>query len=429
MGDHLSAYHDALAFLFARTTGKSKFGLERTEAFLRVLGDPHRRVRAFHVAGTNGKGSVCASIEALLRARALRVGKYTSPHLVDFRERIVTDGVAVSEDWVVEFIRRWTPTVESIGATFFEATTAMAFAWFAEAGADVTVVETGLGGRLDSTNVVRPVVAGVTSIGIDHVEYLGDTLEAIAAEKAGIFKPGAPAASGEPAPEVDALLRRLAHERGASRVASVWRDAPPRDVEVSAGGTSFTLDLDGVPCRFRTPLLGEHQASNAALALLMVREAGAPFWGGPAEGASALAQVRLPGRFQRVGRYIFDVEHNPDGARVFAQTVARVTPPAPVVALLCVLADKDWRGIMEALAPVVSRFFLTEAPTAPASRAWSLPAAAEYARSRGWPATALRNFDESLASAGAEGETVLITGSFHTVGDAMSRLQVDPLAG
>jgi dihydrofolate synthase / folylpolyglutamate synthase len=429
VGDHLSAYHDALAFLFARTTGKSKFGLERTEALLRVLGDPHRQVQAFHVAGTNGKGSVCATLDTLLRARGLRVGRYTSPHLVDFRERIVTDGVAVSEPYVVDFIERWTPTVEAIGATFFEATTAMAFAWFAESGADVTVVETGLGGRLDSTNVVRPVVAAVTSIGIDHVEYLGDTLEAIAAEKAGIFKPGVPAATGEPSFIVDDLLRRLALDRGASRLASVWRDAPPRDVEVSAGGTSFTLDLDGEARPLLTPLLGEHQASNAALALLMLREAGGAFWGGWAESASALTQVRLPGRFQRVGPYIFDVAHNPDGARVFAQTVARVTPPAPVVALLCVLVDKDWRGMMEALAPVVSHFFLTEAPTAPASRAWSLSAAAEYARSRGWPATALHDFDEALALASGAGRTVLITGSFHTVGDAMSRLQVDPLAG
>jgi dihydrofolate synthase/folylpolyglutamate synthase len=229
--------------------------------------------------------------------------------------------------------------------------------------------------------------------------------------------------------EIDELLRRLALGRGASRVASVWRDAPPRDVEVGAGGTAFTLDVDGEPCRFRTPLLGEHQASNAALALLMVREAGGSFWGGAVESAAALAQVRLPGRFQRVGRFIFDVAHNPDGARVFAQTVARVTPEAPVVALLCVLADKDWRGMMQALAPVVSHFFLTEAPTAPASRAWSLGVAAEYARSRGWPATAVRDFDGALSAAATAGGTVLITGSFHTVGDAMSRLQVDPLAG
>jgi dihydrofolate synthase/folylpolyglutamate synthase len=223
LSGHRSRYQDALQYLFARTTGKSKFGLERTRALLAALGNPQDGLRTLHVAGTNGKGSVCATLDALLRARGLRTAKYTSPHLVDFTERFVIDGAAVDARYVVEFIERWTPEVERLGATFFEATTAMAFHYFAESGVDVAVVETGLGGRLDSTNVVRPLVAGVTSIGIDHVEYLGDTREAIAAEKAGIFKAGVPAASGEPDPAIDALLATLARDRGASRMASVWR--------------------------------------------------------------------------------------------------------------------------------------------------------------------------------------------------------------
>jgi dihydrofolate synthase/folylpolyglutamate synthase len=272
-------------------------------------------------------------------------------------------------------------------------------------------------------------IAGVTSIAIDHVEYLGETREQIAAEKAGIFKPGVPAATGERLESIDRLLERLALSHGASRVVSVWRDAPPRDVEVDAMGTRFALDIDGEPRHLRTPLAGEHQASNATLALLMLREVGGDYWGGWSASAAALEQVRLPGRFHREGRFIFDVAHNPDGARVFTQTVAFVRPAAPVVALLCVLDDKDWRGIMEALAPVVTRFVLTDAPTAPASRAWSLATAADYARERGWAATAEHDFDAALLLAIAEGSTVLITGSFHTVGDAMSRLQVDPLAG
>ena len=180
MGDDLSVapgpYQEALQYLFARTTGKSKFGLERTRALLAALGNPQDRIPCFHVAGTNGKGSVCATLEALLRARGLRTAKYTSPHLVDFRERFVIDGVAVDPAYIVDFITTRTAAAERI-----EATTAMAFQYFAESGVDVAVIETGLGGRLDSTNVVRPLVAGVTSIGIDHVEYLGDTREAIAA--------------------------------------------------------------------------------------------------------------------------------------------------------------------------------------------------------------------------------------------------------
>ena len=429
MGDDLSRYRDALQYLFARTTGKSKFGLERTRALLAAMGDPHLALRTFHVAGTNGKGSVCATLEALLRERGLRTGKYTSPHLVEFTERFVVDGVAVSETYVADFIERWLPAVERIGATFFEATTAMAFQYFAESGVDVAVIETGLGGRLDSTNVVRPLVAGVTSIGIDHVEYLGDTREAIAAEKAGIFKAGVPAASGESDPAIDALLASLAAEHGASGMVSVWRDAPPRAIDVGATGTSFLLDIDGARRTLHTPLAGAHQASNAALALLMLRAAGSPLWGGWEAATRGLERVRLPGRFHIAPPYIFDVAHNPAGAAVLAGTLAHIATDSPVVAVLCVLDDKDWRGVMEALAPVVSHFVLTEAPTAPQSRAWRLDEAESFARLRGWSASAVPDFDRALQEGRARGATVLVTGSFHTVGDAMARLQVDPLAG
>ncbi|MCC6927534.1 MAG: bifunctional folylpolyglutamate synthase/dihydrofolate synthase [Gemmatimonadaceae bacterium] len=433
MGDDLSGssgrYQEALQYLFARTTGKSKFGLERTRALLAALGNPQERLPCFHVAGTNGKGSVCATLEALLRARGLRTAKYTSPHLVDFRERFVIDGVAVDPAYIVDFITTRTAEVERIGATFFEATTAMAFHYFAESLVDVAIIETGLGGRLDSTNVVRPLVAGVTSIGIDHVEYLGDTREAIAVEKAGIFKPGVVAASGEPDAVIDALLLQLAREHGASRAVSVWRDAPPHNVTVGATGTTFDLEVDGGRRRLHTPLAGAHQASNAALALLMLRAAGAPYWGGWEGAAAALDRVRLPGRFHMAPPYIFDVAHNPDGAAVLASTLRHVAPAAPVAALLCVLEDKDWRGVMSTLAPVVSHFVLTDAPTAPRSRSWCLGDAEAYALAHGWSATAEHDFDRALALARSRGATVLVTGSFHTVGDAMARLQVDPLAG
>ena len=194
----LSDYRTALDFLYARTTGAFKFGLDRTRALLAEMGDPHLAIPTLHIAGTNGKGSAVATAEALLAGKGLRVARYTSPHLVDFRERIVVGRVAIPEAEVVEFIDRWTPTIERIEASFFEATTAMAFLHFATEHADVALVETGLGGRLDATNVVRPRAAGVTSIGFDHMEYLGTTLQAIAREKAGIFKRDAPAVIGEP---------------------------------------------------------------------------------------------------------------------------------------------------------------------------------------------------------------------------------------
>ena len=429
LSDHIRDYRAALDYLFARTTGKSKLGLERTAALLREMGDPHQRLRSLHVAGTNGKGSVCATLDTVLRAKGLKVGKYTSPHLVDFRERFLVNGRPVDEAFVVDFIERWTPAVERIGATFFEATTAMAFELFARERVDAAVIETGLGGRLDSTNVVRPVAAGVTSIGIDHVEYLGETREEIAAEKAGIFKRGVPAVIGERDEAIRALLARLATDHGATPVLDVVVDARPSDVEITPEGTRFTLTVGAERGAVTTGLAGAHQASNAALALLMLNSAGGSFATTLAEACTSLPSVRLPGRFHRVGPFIFDVAHNPDGAAVFAATVRAVAPPHPRAVVLCVLADKDWRGVMRALSGVVDLFVLTDAPTAPTSRAWDRTTAAAFARDCGWPAVAFSDFDHALTHATEVAETVLVTGSFHTVGDAMSRLNVDPVDG
>jgi dihydrofolate synthase/folylpolyglutamate synthase len=427
--DRRSRYRAALDYLFDRTTGKSKLGLERTAALLRELGNPHERLRSLHVAGTNGKGSVCATLETVLRAKGLRVGKYTSPHLVDFRERFLVDGRRVDEDFVVDFIDRWTPTVERIGATFFEATTAMAFDLFARENVDVAVIETGLGGRLDSTNVVRPLAAGVTSIGIDHVEYLGETREEIAGEKAGIFKPGIPAVIGERDDRIRALLADMARERGATPILDVVADASPSDVAVRGDGTTFTVTVEGERGEVRTGLAGAHQASNASLALLMANAAGGSLTTKLDEARAALPRVRLPGRFHRVDQLIFDVAHNPDGAGVLAATVAAVDPPGPISVVLCVLGDKDWRGVMGALARVVHVFVLTDAPTAPTSRAWDREAAVAHALAQGWAAISEPDFDRAIERATSAARTVLITGSFHTVGDAMVRLNVDPVDG
>ena len=430
------SYRAALDFLFARTTGQWKLGLERVEAFLGELGDPHRRLRALHVAGTNGKGSVCASLETVLRARGLKVGKYTSPHLVDFRERFVIDGQAVPEEAIVAFLEQWTPAVERLGATFFEATTAMAFELFANADVDVAVIETGLGGRLDASNVITPLVAGVTGIAIDHTEWLGTTREAIAPEKAGIYKPGVPAVVGEWDESIRALLSSEARRRGATPVRLVAEEGWASGVRVTAQGTSFrweplagALSGPSEALDVTTGLPGRHQATNAMMALTMLDAIPGPLRVTPAEALPALARVQLPGRFSRHGHWIFDVAHNPDGAAVAAETLRAVAPTAPVVALVSVLGDKDWRGILRALSGAVDRFILTNAPTAPLSRAWIASEALAFAAGEGWKAELVPDFDEALRLAPSRGATVLVTGSFHTVGDAMSRLQVSPTDG
>lgn len=424
----MTDFQKALDFLFARTTGGFKFGLERTVALLEHLGNPQRRYPSFHIAGTNGKGSSVATINALLTARGMRVATYTSPHLVDFRERMMVGGIPIPAADVVAFIETHTPFVEEIGASFFEATTAMAFDYFARAGAEIAVIEAGLGGRLDSTNVLDPLVAGVTSIGLDHTEYLGSTLEEIAGEKAGIFKPGRPAVIGERDPGIRALLAERAHAAGASQVRIASDEIRLDAVDVSTDGTECRIAWRGEQAVLRTPLAGQHQASNLAFALLMLDAAGDAYATTLEMASRDLVRVRIPGRFEQYGRFIFDVAHNPAGSEVVVRTTEAVQPPGPITVVLCVLRDKDWREMMATLSRVASRFILTMAPTAPASRAWDLDEAEAFARERGYAAEKMADFNAALERAREGHGTVLVTGSFHTVGDAMARLQLSPLA-
>jgi dihydrofolate synthase/folylpolyglutamate synthase len=426
--DLLRSYGAAIEALFARTTSGIKPGLERTEALLAGMGSPHRELTAVHVAGTNGKGSVVATAEALLRWRGLKVGRYTSPHLVDFRERITVDGSPITEEAVLEFLEKQIPAAEKMGATFFELTTALAFEWFVRQNVDIAVIETGLGGRLDSTNVLAPRVATVTSIGLDHTELLGDSLEAIAREKAGIFKPGVPAVIGERTPPIRSLLAECARESGAQPVIMIDDAYGIDNVEISLRGTAFTLRRAGHSDHIVTPLIGAHQARNTVIAIATIAALGERYLPMSGEITSAIAGVFLPGRFQRRGKIIFDVAHNPEGAHTIADTVRALNPPAPRTALVAVLADKDWRGIIRELAPVVDRFIFTNAPSAPMERRWDPARAQRYADSEGFNADLEPDLDVALARGEGQSETLVVTGSFHTVGDAMSRLQVSPFA-
>lgn len=423
-----TAYRNALDALFLRTGSAWNLGLGRVAGFLERLGNPQLTYPVFHVAGTNGKGSTVATLEAILRGAGLRVGRYTSPHLVDFRERIIVDRVPMAPGDIVSFLREWDPEAAKLGTSFFEVTTSMALWYFALQRVDVALVEVGMGGRLDATNLVQPLAAAVTQIGFDHVEYLGKTLKEIAGEKGGIFKKGAAAIIGDGRLETRSVLTELAERAGASKILRVDRDFNVSDVSVSATGTSFTHEFGSVRERLHTALTGSFQANNTAVALAMLRAAGGA-WAKAAENANEyLENAFIAGRFHRVAPYIFDVAHNPDGAATVASNIERLEVDRPIVAVVSVLGDKDWRGILSALAPVVDEFVLTNAPTAPTSRAWNLDDAFAWATAQEFDAKMDPQFDSALAYASAAGATVLITGSFHTVGDAMERLQVDPLA-
>jgi dihydrofolate synthase / folylpolyglutamate synthase len=422
---------DPAAWLFARTTGGIRWGLERTEELLAGVDDPHRRFRALHIGGTNGKGSVSALCESALRAAhpGRTIGLYTSPHLVSFTERIRIDGRPVDAALFARAEARLRPAIERTGATFFEATTALAFLCFAEAGVDLAVVEVGLGGRLDSTNVITPLATAVTNVARDHVEYLGESLEGIAQEKAGIFKPGVPAVIGESEPALLDVLRGRAEEIGAPLVVL---DAVTRvsDVEVSLDGTRFRLDSErwGL-CEVRIPLVGAHQARNAALAAELIGvlpDDVRPPWDAIEAG---FADVRWPGRMQvvrqRGGTWIFDVAHNPAGVAALADALDGLDLPRPLVLVAAILSDKEWDEMLPPLLARADAAILTIAPTAPESRRWdpehvaqSLDAKIPIRVIPDLPSALMRA--ETLAPYG----TVLVTGSVHTVGDALEEMGI-----
>ncbi|HET6229126.1 MAG TPA: folylpolyglutamate synthase/dihydrofolate synthase family protein [Longimicrobiaceae bacterium] len=421
------------AWLFARPTGGIRWGLERTEELLAGAGDPHRRFRALHVAGTNGKGSVSTLCESVLRAAdaGRTTGLYTSPHLVSFSERIRINGRPVDRELLLACEARLRRAIESSGATFFEATTAIAFLCFAEAGVDVAVVEVGLGGRLDSTNVLSPVATAVTNIGREHTEYLGETLEEIAGEKAGIFKPGVPAVVGETEAGPLGVIRRRAEEVGAPLV-ELDRVARISDVRVSVDGTRFSFDSDRWGVReMRIPLIGAHQARNAALAaelLGVLPDDLRPSWDAVEAGFSS---VRWPGRMQveRIGgqTWIFDVAHNPAGVATLVRALASLDLPKPIVLLAGILSDKEWGDMLPPLLSRVDAAILTIPPTAPDERRWDPQLAAALVETP--PNVAVRVIPDFAAAVQrattlAPYGTVLVTGSVHTVGDAMAELGI-----
>lgn len=408
------------------------WGLERTERALEALGRPHSAYPVLHVGGTNGKGSVATTLAAVLNESGLRAGCFTSPHLCSFRERLVVAGQALSEETILERAGEIRDVVLQFGLTFFEAVTVLGFHAFAREGVDVAVMEVGLGGRLDATNVVTPLVSAVTNVDMDHAEYLGDTLPLIAREKAGIVKTGVPFLTAERDPELLQIFRDIAEERGAP----FWGVDPltdVRDAEIAADHTAFTLHTRAWgELRLRTPLVGRHQAGNAALAVRILEHLPDDLRP-PAEAVvRGVAGVIHPGRDQIEvrpdGTWLFDVAHNTAGIHSLVDTLERLTLPEPVVAVVGVLGDKDWATMLPPLLTRAAAAVLTQPPSAPPERRWD-PGAAALAVGRPCPLSVDEDFVEALAWARREAGqgTVVVTGSCHTVGSALSLLGLQPL--
>lgn len=398
-------YREAIDWLFGTQWFGIKLGLEGPRRLLRqYLAFPAHGVTVIHVAGTNGKGSTCAMIDAVARACGRRTGLFTSPHLIDFRERIRVNGVEIPEDAVAAGLTDLRDLCATLDPhpTFFEISLALAMRWFRERGCEVIVLETGMGGRFDATTAVPADVCAITPIGMDHTQYLGDTLEAIAAEKAGVFLPGKPAVSSPQAPAARGVLEQAANE---TRTPLSWIEEP----------------LLGYPLALRGP----HQAWNAALAVAALDLAKIPLsydcirYG--------LERTSWPGRFEifppsasgREVEIILDGAHNPHAAVTLAETWQAVYPNRKAALVFSAVAAKDIAGILALLAPLASSIQLCPVATpravTTAELAASLPEDAP-------PFAEFPDFRSALDAACATGDPVLVAGSLFLVGEARAYL-------
>ena len=381
--------------LAARRRFGMKPGLDAIRGISAALGDPQKSFKAIHVAGTNGKGAVCAMLDAALRASGLRVGRYTSPHLVKLNERFFLDGAPIGDDALsaaAEKVAKIAPD----DLTFFEALTAVAFLVYADAKVDYAVLETGLGGRLDATNVCVPDLCVITRIGLDHCDWLGDTVEKIASEKAGIIKPHVPVVLGENLPEVRAVVEARAKEVGAP-----FFYAP--DVASAAD----------VPRDFS--LAGTFNRENAVTALAAMKVLGKG-------DASGFANVVWPGRFQRVENFIIDGAHNPPAAHALAEALRELHLSEPLALIAGFCGDKDVGEVLSILAPFVKKGYAVRTNN---PRSLSAEETAEKMRAAGIDAVAAPSLAAAIGAA-SSAPRALICGSLFLAGEALVELGAYP---
>ncbi|NLN71967.1 MAG: bifunctional folylpolyglutamate synthase/dihydrofolate synthase [Thermoplasmatales archaeon] len=394
-----------------------KLGLRNTGELLSALGDPQNDFRSIHVAGTDGKGSVAAITASILRKAGIRTGLYTSPHLESFNERICADGIRISDGELADHVSVIRPKVEEMASrglicTFFEVTTVIAFLHFREVGVEYAVIEVGMGGRDDATNVITPDVSVITNISLEHTEYLGDTTESIAAEKAGIIKEGVPVVTQCGGPPLEVIRARAAESGSDVTVVSA-----PEIVSLEQTGTVFMYEGE----RYTVSLAGRHQALNAVTAMEAVRLLG----DGRINDAviPGLRDVVWPARLQKLpGRpIVLDVTHTVSGARDLADDISEIY--GRVTLVIGVLSDKNLRGIAENLAPVVNRAVITS----PDSDRAMLPDAemariSEYIQDAETAPTIGDAIKRALEIRGED--TVLITGSHFMIGEAVRWLEI-----
>jgi len=348
LGRQMSPYQEVIDYIFSLTVSGVKLELSRVEAFMAELGNPFEAFPSIHVAGTNGKGSTSAMLASVLEATGLKVGLFTSPHLLRPNERIKINGEEIPDESIIDLVTQWKSQIATHGITFFEVLTALAFCYFREHSVDIAVIETGLGGRLDATNVINPILSVITSVDMDHMNILGDTLDLIAREKAGIIKPGVPVVLAENLQIVHEVIRDRANLMSSDFIYT------PDECEVTQQEIRFPRQL--LTCRsgqneyvIDSPLLGNHQSQNVALVLTALRYL--PFEVSAPAILAGLGMVNWPGRMQVVQMeppVVYDVAHNPAGVRQLLQSL-QYAGFGEAVLLVGLNQRKDTAGIIECM--------------------------------------------------------------------------------
>jgi dihydrofolate synthase/folylpolyglutamate synthase len=418
--DFASAERYLLGTISEAVSPRLPYRLERMREFLRELGDPHERYPIVHVGGTSGKGSTSTMIAAALQAAGRRVGLHTKPHLRSMTERARIDMVPIGEERFAALLTSMMPAIERIAMrhgrpTYYETLLALAFAHFAQECVDVAVIEVGLGGRLDGTNVVHPLVAAITSVGYDHMDVLGSTLEAIAAEKAGIAKRGVPLVVAVDDAGPLEVIESTARARGAwvVRVADLVRVEGER---LSGEGQSFDVVTETARYRIATPLLGEFQRRNAATAVVVLEQLPDALRPSPVEVERAFSTLAIPGRMEFVpGKpgMLFDIAHNAEKAEHLATSLRESFPGKNFVFVVAIGESKDASEILRQLVPLSNRFFFTSFATV-GRHAIAAERLVELAAAHGIAGIARPDAREALASAriaAAPRDVVVVTGS------------------
>lgn len=357
-------YSQALSYLFSLQIFGIKLGLSNISSFLNYLGNPHFKFQSIHVAGTNGKGSVCAMLESILCLAGYKTGLFTSPHLADFAERVRICGQPIEKQFIVDFVQEFRKRIDQHKYTFFEVNTALAFLYFAQEKIDLAVVETGLGGRLDATNVLIPLVSVITNIDLEHTDILGRKISQISAEKAGIIKESVPVVTGVGQPEALQVIQSICARKNSPLIA-VNRNSSGKIKELSLKKTVFDFGSRNANFKYlELNLLGQHQVKNAMLSLLTVGELRKKGLIIPLNAIQqGLRKVNWPCRFQIYRKrplVILDAAHNPAAAKVLRQTFSDLLPGKKVTFIFGVMQDKDYPQILIELSPIAEKLILTQ---------------------------------------------------------------------